>query len=61
MMPELSTDLLDLHGACAASCSAAVVDAATAGDAVHLALDHTTFYPTGPGPGGPTEDPVVRP
>jgi misacylated tRNA(Ala) deacylase len=48
-MPELSTDLLFLRDAYATSCSATVVEAATDGDVVRLALDRTTFYPTGGG------------
>ena len=48
-MPELSTDLLFLRDAYATSCSASVVEATTDGDVVRLALDRTTFYPTGGG------------
>jgi misacylated tRNA(Ala) deacylase len=48
-MPELSTDLLFLRDAYATSCEATVVEVTTDGDVVRLALDRTTFYPTGGG------------
>jgi misacylated tRNA(Ala) deacylase len=48
-MPEMNTDLLFLRDAYATSCPATVVDVVTDDDVVRLALDRTTFYPTGGG------------
>ena len=48
-MPEMNTDLLFLRDAYATSCPATLVDVVTDDDVVRLALDRTTFYPTGGG------------